>query len=456
MTVAVFSKNLLTMHPLRFLACIAALGWLFFPASAISAEAATVAETDRLASGFEEKVAAIGDHLLPGLTGTAAALPGVSLAEGITEVTGVAISPMLGISAVGAWKYWHTEAAARASLPWYCQPWAWGTGLGLITLCLLKDLFGAAVPGILKKPLDWLELFENKASALVASTAFVPLVALAMAEYARIQPDQASALLSGSGLAAVPLASVIEASLQSPWVTVPLSLALFGIVWLSSHAIHVLIALSPFGIVDSGLKLLKLFMLALLTACAAMIHTVSPLPALVLCGIIAIISLVLARWSFRLLVFGSVMVTDLLFGKDSDPEEVRGQGLRAFLARPHQGIPARSRGRIEVDAATGQIFFIRRPWLVMPAQKTALPLEGLVLCKGLLHPSLGHRSTPDAKPRRLCYLLPRYRGVEESISARLRCTETLDSALIRGFKAVRQWFSDVTSSASGADSKAEA
>jgi hypothetical protein len=66
------------------------------------------------------------------------------------------------------------------------------------------------------------------------------------------------------------------------------------------------------------------------------------------------------------------------------------------------------------------------------------------LCKGLLHPSLGHRSAPNAKPVRLCYLLPRYRGVEDSLAARLHCTETLDSALVRGFKAMRQWFTDVT------------
>jgi|JI6StandDraft_1071083.scaffolds.fasta_scaffold12147_2 hypothetical protein len=419
------------------------LTFLTFASLSLSATAAeTASETDILAAGLEEKVAAIASHAL-GTTTSGAIIPGVSLAEGITEVTGVAISPLLGISAVGAWKYWHTEAPARMHLPWYCQPWAWGTGLGLIALCFCKDLFGAAVPGILKKPLDWVELFENKASALVASAAFVPLVALAMSEYQRIHPEQVANALAGSGIAMAPLANVVEASLASPWVTVPLSLALFAVVWLTSHAIHVLIALSPFGIVDTGLKLAKLGVLALLTACAAMIHTVSPVPALVLCGIIAIISALLARWSFRLLVFGGVMVSDLLFGKKSSTDEIRAAGTGAFLARSHQGIPSRSYGRIETDAS-GNAVFVRRPWLVLPARRVPLPADGLVLCKGLLHPSLGHRSSPDAKPVRLCYLLPRYRGVEDSLAARLRCTETLDSALVRGFKAMRQWFTDVT------------
>lgn len=406
-----------------------------------SADAETASETDLLAAGLEEKVAAIASQAFGAASG--ASLPGISLAEGISEVTGVAISPLLGISTVGAWKYWHTETTARVHLPWYCQPWAWGSGLGLILLCFCKDLFGAAVPGILKKPLDWVELFENKASALVASTAFVPLVALAMSEYQRIQPEQAAHAFAGSGLAMTPLAAMLDASLQSPWVTVPLSLALFAVVWLTSHAIHVLIALSPFGIVDTGLKLAKLGLLTLLTACAAMIPTVSPVPALVLCGIIAIISALLARWSFRLLVFGSVMVSDLLFGKKSTTDEIRAAGTGAFLARQHQGIPSRSYGRIETDAC-GNAVFVRRPWLVLPPRRVSLPPDGLVLCKGLLHPSLGHRSTPGAKPVRICYLLPRYRGVEDSLAARLRCAETLDSALVRGFKAIRQWFTDLT------------
>jgi hypothetical protein len=417
---------------MKHLFCILTFTCLSFAANAAQPDS----ETDLLATGLEEKVATIAGHAL-GSAGIGSVIPGVSLAEGISEVTGVAISPLLGISAVGAWKYWHTEVGARLHLPWYCQPWAWGTGLGIISLCFLKDIFGAAVPGIFKKPLDWVELFENKASALVA------LVALVMSEYQRIHPEQLADAFAGSGLAMMPLANVVEALLASPWITVPLSLALFGMVWLTSHAIHVLIALSPFGLIDTGLKLLKLGVLALLTVCAAMIHTISPVPALVLCGIIAIISALLARWSFRLLVFGGVMVSDLLFGKKSTADEIRAAGTGAFLARSHQGIPSRSYGRIETDASGGAVF-VRRPWLVLPARRVPLPADGLVLCKGILHPSLGHRRAPDVKPVRLCYLLPRYRGVEDSLAARLRCSETLDSALVRGFKAMRQWFTDVT------------
>lgn len=425
------------MNTTRPFYLVAILG-LLLPLSVMASEAT---DQELLSKGLEEKVAAIAGHTL-GIRQDGAALPGVSLAEGITEITGVAISPLLGISAVGAWKYWHTAEGARAALPWYCHPWAWGIGLGLITLCLCKDILGAALPGIFKKPLDWIELFENKASAVVASTAFVPLVALAMAEYQRIQPESvALGITAGTGLAFMPLAEVIHASLRTPWITVPLTLALFFIVWVTSHAIHVLIALSPFGIVDTALKLAKLGVLILLTACAAMIHTISPIPALVVCGIIAIVSALLARWSFRLLIFGGVMVSDLLFRRRISNDEVRSQPVRAFLARPQHGIPSRSRGKIEVDATTGQVFFVRRPWLVLPEKRIPLAAEGLVLCQGLLHPSLSRRTSPDGSLERLCYLLPRYRGNEHSLAARMRCAEMQESAILRGFKAVRQWLS---------------
>src|SRR5262245_50315967 len=93
-------------------------------------------------------------------------LPGVDLTEGISQITGVAISPLLGVSALGAWRYYRTPASQRERLPWFCHPLAWGAGFALLALCFLKDTVGVATPALLKKPLDMAELFENKVSAL--------------------------------------------------------------------------------------------------------------------------------------------------------------------------------------------------------------------------------------------------------------------------------------------------
>lgn len=368
-------------------------------------------------------------------------LPGVTLAEGASQITGVAISPLLGMSALGAWKYFHTEDALRHRLPWYCQPYAWGTGLVLLSLCFLKDFLGAAAPALVKKPLDFAELFEDKLSALVASAAFVPLVALAMSQMERMQP-QAMDGMAASGMAMLPLANVFDATLHSPWITIPLSVMAFGVVWLSSHAINVLIALSPFGIVDAGLKLTKLALLSLVTGAAAFIP-VSPYPALILCAILLLIGLFLAGWSFRLTLFGTLMGRDFLLNKRAQAEDLDA-GVKGFLARRTDGVSVRTFGHLQNDEA-GDTHFYYRPWLVLPQRRILVPGAGMVLCRGLLHPSVAHRPDAQTRVRSSLILLPRYRRLEESIAARFGCQEIMDSALIRGFKAIRQWLVDMLS-----------
>ncbi len=392
------------------------------------------------AQAIEQKVARIAAHMLPRATDGASLLPGIGLAEGISEITGVAISPLLGVSTVGAWKYWQTRPSARAHLPWYCQPWAWGAGLGILSLCFLKDVFGSLLPGIFKKPLDWLELFENKASALVASTAFVPLVALAMSEYQRIGPEQAGLMPHVPGLAQTPMAEFLALSMQTPWVSIPFSLVLFAVVWLTSHAIHVLIALSPFGLVDSALKLTKLAVLGLLAFTTALIQTLGPVPVLMLCGVIAVTSLLLANWAFRLMVFGTAMVADLLGRRKSSSQEVSHDGVTGFLSRPLGGASTRCRGRIQATA-DGAGCFIRRPWGVLPLQTLPLPEGELAVQKRLLHPQLMHRATPSSKWRPVCTLLPRYCGCEDAISRLLGC-QIINSPWMSGCKAARQWLSE--------------
>ena len=207
-------------------------------------------------------------------------LPGVALSQGITEITGVAISPLLGVSSVGAWRYWNTPAAGRAALPWYAQPWAWGTGLALLMLCFLKDSLGTAVPGLLKKPFDMVELFENKASALVASGAFVPLVAQEMVKH--LQAERAievpPAMIGGLGYAMIDMS----------WLMIPAAVIAFLLVWVCSHAINVLIILSPFSTLDALLKIARTSVLA----SVGIIYAIAPWLAAALCLVI----IALAAW----------------------------------------------------------------------------------------------------------------------------------------------------------------
>jgi len=367
-------------------------------------------------------------------------LPGVSLSEGISEITGVAISPLLGVSAMGVWTYYKTEPHLRHRLPWYCHPGVWGTGLGLILVCFLKDFLGTAAPPLVKKPLDFLELFENKLSALVASVGFVPLVALAMAHFDKVQP-QAVGQLAESGLAVVPLASVVDFGVHTPWISIPVAIVAFGVVWLSSHAINVLIALSPFGIVDAGLKLVKLGLMALVAG-STLIH---PYAGAAVSLLLILIGLLFAGWSFRLTLFGTLMGSDFLLNKRATAANLE-TGVKGFLARRTEGVPARTLVRLKQGPA-GRPVLTYHPWLVLPERRIALADADMVICKGLLHPSLAQRHAPaPASVRSTLILLPRYRRLEDTIARHFGCQEVMDGALLRGFKAMRQWLVEMLSS----------
>ncbi|MDB6007632.1 MAG: hypothetical protein JWR15_4619 [Prosthecobacter sp.] len=366
-------------------------------------------------------------------------LPGVSLSQGVSEITGVAISPLLGVSVMGVWTYYKTEPHLRHRLPWYCHPGVWGTGLGLILVCFLKDFLGTAAPPLVKKPLDFLELFENKLSALVATVGFVPLVALAMAQVEKLQP-QAVSDLAGSGLAVMPLASLIDLGVHTPWISIPVAIVAFGVVWLSSHAINVLIALSPFGIVDAGLKLIKLGLMALVAG-STLIH---PYAGAAVSLVLILIGLLFAGWSFRLTLFGTLMGSDFLLNKRASATDLE-SGVKGFLARRTQGVPVRTMVRLKQDAA-GRPVLSYHPWLVLPERRISVPEAEMVICKGLVHPSLAQRAESSAPIRSTLILLPRYRRLEDTIAQHFGCQEVVDGALMRGFKAMRLWLVDMLSS----------
>lgn len=350
-------------------------------------------------------------------------LPGVALTQGITEITGAAISPLLGVSSVGAWRYWKTPAAGRASLPWYAQPWAWGTGLALLTLCFLKDSLGTAVPGVLKKPFDMIELFENKASALVASGAFVPLVAQEMVKH--LQAERAlevpTASIAGLGFVGIDVA----------WLIVPVAVVAFLLVWICSHAINVLIILSPFSTLDALLKLARTGVLA----SVGLVYLIAPWLAAALCLVIIAIAAWLAPAALRLAIFGSRYAVDILLPwrgrKRATPEQPH-----AFTLGRVAGLPPRTGGRM-VLLDDGSAVFRYRRWCVLDERTIPLPDGTRHLEKGLLSPALVHRA--GGEEMKLLLFLPRYRGHEQSMAGHLKLHGVREHSLARGFAALKEW-----------------
>lgn len=351
-------------------------------------------------------------------------LPGVALSQGITEITGVAISPLLGVSSVGAWRYWKTPAAGRASLPWYAQPWAWGTGFALLALCFLKDSLGTAVPGLLKKPFDMVELFENKASALVASGAFVPLVAQEMARHWQAERALEVPTASIAGLGFV--------GIDAAWLIVPAAVVAFLLVWICSHAINVLIILSPFSTLDALLKLARTGVLM----SVGLVYAIAPWLAAALCVAIIVVAAWLAPSALRLAIFGTRYAADILLPwrgrKRATPEQPH-----AFTLGRVAGLPPRTGGRM-VLLDDGTMVFRYRRWCVLDERTIPLPAGTRHVEKGLLSPALVHRAGGEEEMKVLLFL-PRYRGHEESMAGHLKLHGVREHSLARGFAALKEW-----------------
>ncbi|RYD22604.1 MAG: hypothetical protein EOP88_07435 [Verrucomicrobiaceae bacterium] len=351
-------------------------------------------------------------------------VPGVALSQGITEITGVAISPLLGVSAVGAWRYWQTPHASRDRLPWYAQPWAWGTGLALLSLCFLKDSLGTAVPGIFKKPLDMVELFEDKASALVASGAFVPLVANEMAKH-----------LEAQRAISIPTASIGAlgfTTVDAAWIMVPAAIVAFLVVWVCSHAINVLIVLSPFSSLDALLKLARTGLLLFVT----LLYAVAPWLAAVLCLVIIAIAAWFAPAAMRLMIFGARYAADILFAWRSRKNITHDQP-HAFTLGRIDGLPARTGGRL-VLLEDGSLAFRYRRFCILDTRTIPLPDGRHHIEKGVLSPSLIYRAG-EQDQRKLLLFLPRYRTHEQAIAKHLNLQGVREHAVARGFKAAKEW-----------------
>lgn len=357
--------------------------------------------------------------------------PGVEAAQALSTITGVAISPLAGMGTVGAWQYFKASPERRPRLAWYAQPYFWLPALIVVVLVGLKDILGTAAPPGLKKPFDVAEVIENKLSGLVAAGAFVPLVASIFS-----RPDDA-ANFGGSAFAALGLHGAGLAMIDLPAIgnvlLMPFAIVAFGLVWLVSHTIHILILISPFGAVDAALKAFRTFIVGLVTVTSF----TNPYAGAVMSLIIIALAYFLAGWSFRWMVFGSVFTWDFFtirrsrFAPDAN-------NTWMFSAAKFDKTPVRTYGKLSRDAA-GKLSFQYRPWLVAPKRSVELPANEQTVGRGLFHSEIVSAERTDAPQRTLFLLPPRYRGHETELANVLKLEGVCDIGLRKGFKAIWRW-----------------
>ena len=360
--------------------------------------------------------------------------PGAPIAGAISTVTGMAISPLLGTGAYGAYQYFNaTTPEQKAALPWFAQ-WAFfGPALLIVGACAVKDALGASMPPGLKKPFDVLETIENKATGLVAAGAVVPFT---MAAVSKLLVGSKTAGVEGAVLESSGMAMLQVGAIDFSWLlnllTVPFGIAMFAVVWMASHAINVLILLSPWGAIDAALKGMRTGLLGLLALSA----TINPWLGAALSLLVIIVAWLVAGWAFRLTCFGSVFCWDFLTLRRTrfTPKE---NGNKLFAGGNFPGVPPRTYGRLAQRPAGG-IEFQYRPWLVMAERSALVPVDKsqLAVGKGLFFSSI------TANDRDTLFLLPpRYHGHEDTVArAYLMGGGVRDAGLRKAWGVMRELF----------------
>lgn len=349
--------------------------------------------------------------------------PGMDIAHTVTTVTGVAISPLLGASAYGAFKWFKTEPGQRAKLPWFAQVWFWGPALLLVGATALKDTGGVVVPTALKKPLDVAEALENKVSGLVAAGAFVPIIASVFGSDAVKEAVAGSAMFASLGLSGI-----------FNVLMVPFAIIAFAVVWLSAHAINMLILISPFATVDAGLKAFRTFLLSTVTVAGF----ANPMVGLVWSLIIIVASYFLAGWAFRLTVCGTQFIWDYFtFGRTRFKPDAKGNAM--FLGREIDKVPIRTYGTLARNEA-GELVFTYRPWLLLAPRTLTLPKATYAVGKGVFHSEIV--AVNGEEHTAVFTLPPRYSTHEEAL-AQVYGWGVTDVGIIAGLKAIGRFIGEL-------------
>lgn len=356
---------------------------------------------------------------------------GAEVAAQFAKATGVAITPLMGMSFLGATAWLRAPEEMRPKLPWYDQPYFWGTGLVLIGILW----FGHRLP-VIKRGFKFIKVWESKASAVVAIPAVGQSILAAVPNSsiptAWLSPGE---WLIGSAHAAndaVQVGQVVDTAGTALAAVICLVGGAF--VWLMFHTVNVLVLVSPIGVVDWILKGARLGALGVLLLAIA----ISPWLGAFVSLLYVLLALVVAGWAFRLMVFGAVFTADfgLLRWRR---QKVSTDGIEAFTESGLAAVPVRTWGRIQNDAVG--VVFRYRPFLVLSAKEVRV--DGpLFIGKGLLSPLLVSGAGAGGEETTMARFPPRYRGHGAELVTALGVLGEREVGLQRGIKAAFGWIRD--------------
>jgi len=358
---------------------------------------------------------------------TTQSMRGKSINEAVSQLTGTAVNPLFGITALGMYKYFGTPEHLREQLPFHDQPCVWGPMLLIILLMLFNSTICESMP-FFKIPLNALGDMVNKGGACVVlpavlyefSQAFAAPTAVALAAiHDGIFPTAYAAGEAGGIIA-------------GGWLTIGWAVSFvlgaigYATVWVVWNVIDVAIFILPVPFLDAILKSLRHTAMGLLFG-ASWLH---PWLGLVMSLAMLCICWRLTGWAFRLSVMGFVFSTDFLLWRKSGVLDATA-GISAFVtgtASKRWKIHKRQYGRLR-RKADGALHFVCRSWIIVGLERKidlGSPRDYLA-GSTLLYPVI----LDDRGDQVLFRLPPRYRRDTQAITDLLGLYACRDVSIIR-------------------------
>lgn len=359
------------------------------------------------------------------------------LSQEVAQITGLALNPILCMSALGAYSYFSAPEQARPTLPWHLSPEFWGPLTAVLGMIFLKDTFGVAFPKLLKSPLDAVEiLFEKNTSALIALP--VLITSVTQGEFQQLQQlsQQACDALFPVAIAAGSADAALNTGVDLLLMTVTSVSAtmIFIAVWVLSQAFNVLILLCPFSIGDALLAAAKNALVLLIIGLSG-----TYMGAL-LSGVVITFAFYLFPKTLRLVVFGTVMSHDLVFYKllRSRAGSLSADEIRSFSSCSFGRTPPLTYGKLALK--DDLLVFSYRSCLFFSKKviNTGIEPSSCELIRGIISPVIVLQQD-DGDQIQLVRIRPKFYRDTQEVADLLGVRWSDEAVLIKRFSGIVKW-----------------
>ena len=343
-----------------------------------------------------------------------------AITSGITQITGLAINPLLVLIVIGVLDWQSLPEGATPLL--HANPWFWGSLCALLAFSLGLRLLTPLIPGF-GKLLKGVILVEQKIMGLLTAGLLIPTIALTM---------------ENTGLTSSDHAQVAVAGIFGTSGYVVAGLLIYSVVWVVSHVIDSLVLLSPFALIDATLLTMRGALLAIL----GVAYWIHPAISAGICCVLIVICFLIAGWCIRINILASTFAFDLLTlrCKWMRPNQ---WPIRVFITGKSGLAPTRTRGLLERDPDGLRVRWRRFYWLTK--RSTVLHRGSAKLVRGVVWSELYAESSPKVLVTLI--LPPRYFNHDQWITEHLEIPAE-NGTIRRGVAGVVDFFRNIWSAGS--------